>query len=392
MPPLVAVALGALVPAPESQAGPRLLLVQPAIPQERKSGVRSVPRENFAELREWTRRGVEALEEAPDLVCWGETMLYVDQYEPELREAFAEGLEVDAWWEGFGPAYMDTMDRINAAWIEGALFGRYLQYVFPGPPVLPPGTSFLAGHIHYGLQDGRMRRFNAISLWGADAVRSRAVGKTRLVPGAETLYGFENFPAVRDFVRGVANYVPDLAAFERPGSLGLETRAGEHYRIGASVCFDNAFLEPYTELVAREEVDFFLVVSNEAWYRESWELDQMMAFSRLIAISTGRAVVRATNSGVSAAVGPDGRELLRLEVDGRDRMVGGTLPVVVPVPAERRGGAGIEAAVGGGRTPFLRLAWLWRGLALLLGPLGWLAARGTAGSSNSAGYPERNPG
>ena len=50
---------------------------------------------------------------------------------------------------------------------------------------------------------------------------------------------------------------------------------------------------------------------NEAWYESSFEADQMVAFSRLLAITTGRAFVRVTNSGVSALFGPDGSELAR---------------------------------------------------------------------------------
>jgi apolipoprotein N-acyltransferase len=81
-------------------------------------------------------------------------------------------------------------------------------------------------------------------------------------------------------------------------------------------------------------VDFHLVASNEAWYRKSCEMEQMVAFSRLIALSTGRSVVRATNSGISMVLGPDGRELGRVRApDGSYRMVKGWGAWTVPVPA-----------------------------------------------------------
>ena len=63
-------------------------------------------------------------------------------------------------------------------------------------------------------------------------------------------------------------------------------------------------------------------------------MDQMVAFSRVFALMTGRAFVRATNSGVSLVLGPDGRELGRVQdSSGVDRAVAGFGAWTVPVPA-----------------------------------------------------------
>ena len=85
---------------------------------------------------------------------------------------------------------------------------------------------------------------------------------------------------------------------------------------------------------ARGPVDFHLVASNEAWYETSCEMDQMVAFSRVYALMTGRAFVRATNSGVSLVLGPDGREVGRVRDErGSDRAVAAFGAWTVPVPA-----------------------------------------------------------
>ena len=81
----------------------------------------------------------------------------------------------------------------------------------------------------------------------------------------------------------------------------------------------------------------------------------MLAFSRVAAVATGRAVVRATNSGVTCAFGPGGEELARLRVGGRDRSVAGSLGLAVPVPVEGQAGE---------RTPYVLLR---TPLRLLLG-------------------------
>jgi apolipoprotein N-acyltransferase len=111
------------------------------------------------------------------------------------------------------------------------------------------------------------------------------------------------------------------------------------------------------------------VCSNEAWYEKSFEYDQMVAFSRLLALATGRSIVRATNAGVSIVLDPAGREVARLtSPGGDDRMVAGALAAVVPVPAE-----GTEHV----RTPFVRFERAWLGVWLLL-PflLGFFVIRG----------------
>jgi len=96
------------------------------------------------------------------------------------------------------------------------------------------------------------------------------------------------------------------------------------------------------------------VVSNEAWYEKSFEVDQMVAFTRIAALASGRAIVRATNSGISLVMGPDGRELGRITAGGEDRMVQGTLALSVPVPAPGAGKAPPIAVL----RPYLDAAWV----------------------------------
>ncbi len=306
--------------------GPKLLLVQPAFLQEVKQF--DPPVDNFTRVRDLTLGGIRTLRqtgEQVDLVCWGETMFQVQLFEPEVEQALQRGVKPPAWW---GP--LEAEDLAQWRRIEEELVRRRIL------AELSPGTSFLSGAEVLEVADEKLLRRNAIVLWKPDGSRSRAASKRFLVPGAETMLGLERYRAVRSVVDAIASYVPDFTAAKRTGVLELETRSGKSWRFGASVCFDNAFLEPYIEPLLREGIDFHLVASNEAWYHESCELDQMVAFSRLIALSTARSVVRATNSGVTLVIGPDGSETARLETGGRDRSVPGTLHCTIPVPSEPR--------------------------------------------------------
>ena len=76
-------------------------------------------------------------------------------------------------------------------------------------------------------------------------------------------------PDARDLrrVTDQSQIAPEAAELPsaRPETLAL----GAH-RFGALVCYDNVFDGPFREPLARgEPVAFHLVVSNEAWYRES---------------------------------------------------------------------------------------------------------------------------
>lgn len=359
LPLLVAVLLSATTKPPATVPGPKLLLVQPAFEQHRKMKPQDW-RELAMESIALTSKGLAASASAPpDLVAWGETMFPFPMAEPGLGAAFDRGVRAPEWArDRITRDWIDTMDEVEADLVRGRIFG-----------MLPRGTSFLAGVEYHRLRDDEIRRENDVLLWGAGGERKGLGGKVHLVPGAEYLCGAERIPFVRSTVESVAGYVPDLSHLERAAVLELDTRDGRTFRFGVSVCFDNAYDDPFTVPEREGRLDFHLVCSNEAWYERSFEYDQMVAFSRLAAIATGRSVVRATNAGISVVIDPSGREVARLEdASGADRMVAGTLAAVVPVPAE---GSAAE------RTPFVRLERLWIGLWLGL-PflLGFFVIRG----------------
>jgi apolipoprotein N-acyltransferase len=294
--------------------------------------------------------------------------------ETGLLEAYDRGARSVTWAKSeLERRDIVAMTMVEEQWVGRVLFGHGLP---AGAAILPAGTSFLTGVEYQALERGEIRRQNAILLWDASGQRSGVGGKIHLVPGAEHLCGLEQLAWVRDLALSLAGYVPDLVSFDRTRVLTLNMRDGRSLKFGVTVCFDNAYDDPYTEPLRRGDLDFHLVCSNEAWYEESFEYDQMVAFSRLLAISTGRSIVRATNAGITMAIGPDGREIARLALGHKDRMVPGSLRVTVPVPS---GGAGAP-------RPFYvqtERAWqaLWIALPLVLACLaGFSERRAVTGS------------
>jgi len=317
-------------PMKEAKDWPRLLLVQPGFADERL-GLQPA-RQRLLGLLELSHRALESLREAgeppPDVVCWGESMLHVPVVDAAWRAAVAEGERPPGWPEGDLLALAESYDE----GLQGAVLGP----LFSGPrPILDPGSWFVGGSEHWTHEPGEgLRREVMLALFDPRGELRGIAGKRFLCPGAETLHGLEHLAPVRGFFRWIGGYVPDFSPAERTTVFELTSRSGEPLRLSATLCFDNAFQEPYLDAVGQGALDLHLVASNEAWFKTSYEMDHMVAFSRLLALSTGRSLVRATNSGVSIGIGPDGRELGRVGGAGQDRAVSGWRLIAVPVPLD----------------------------------------------------------
>lgn len=332
-PTLVAVLLGALIGPGEFRPGPKVLLVQPGIPQERKMA-RDSARELFQISYDLTARGLAAAREQglgdPDLVCWGESMLPIWLVAPGLEDEVRAGARLAPWYPfEIKPQDVLRMRRDVEAYVDDTLLGRRHG------GLLPPGTSFLSGAEYLRAREGLVRRSNSVLVWDAVHGLQAPVDKLVRVPGAETMLGLERIDVVRDVIFELAGYIPDLFSDDdAPRSLRFDTRDGRTFRVGASVCYDNAFDAPFVRPLREGPLDFHLVASNEAWFVRSLEFDQMLAFTRVEAAATGRAVVRATNSGITCLVDGEGRVVERLVAEGRDRDTSGWLQVTVPVPSD----------------------------------------------------------
>lgn len=376
-PMLIALFAARLAPAPETIDGPRVMLVQPGFDQARKRDpdLAETVHERQLELTAQSFAQAQAAGERPcDLVAWGETMYRFYALDRHVPAAVAAGAKFPPWRSGWPEDFSRLVESYERFWVEQRLFG-----LTPGEGVLPPGTAFVSGVEYITVLEGELRMKNSVVLWpGPGQPRRGPASKQHRVPGAETMLGLEQHQWVRDKLYSSAGYVPDLAAAgDDDPVLAFEGHDGRTWRMGICVCFDNAFDDVFTRPVRTADVDFHAVFSNEAWFELSQEADQMMAFSQLAAIATGRSIVRATQSGISAVIGPDGVEVARLEVDGRSKMVAGTLRATVPVPAGQAHSP-FEAQADAARRPltaFVRFERLWTALWLVSGLVALLGSR-----------------
>ncbi|HBF84223.1 MAG TPA: apolipoprotein N-acyltransferase [Streptomyces sp.] len=297
-------AIWAWAPRPESTGTTRIAVVQPGVVE----GPGSVDR-RFARSEELTRtlagRGV-------GLVVWGESSVGVD-----LTRSPGTAARLAALSRTVGGDVLVNMDarRTDAP--------------------------------------GRTGIFKSAVLVGPDGPTGDRYDKMRLVPFGEyvparALLGWATSvgkAAGEDRLRGEAPVVMDL-----PDAGGL--------RIGPLVCFETAFPDMSRHLV-RDGAQVLVAQSSTSTFQHSWAPAQHASLGALRAAETGRPMVHATLTGVSAVYGPRGERL------------------GAPLGTDTSGAAVYDVPLARGTTLYVRLgAWpVYGALAVLAGFLGVAGAR-----------------
>ncbi|MGW0292889.1 apolipoprotein N-acyltransferase [Streptomyces tuirus] len=135
-------------------------------------------------------------------------------------------------------------------------------------------------------------------LVGPDGLTGERYDKMRLVPFGEYI------PARSLF--GWATSVGKAAGEDRRrGSQPIVMNVGDGLRVGPLVCFETAFPD-MTRHLTREGADVLIGQSSTSTFQHSWAPGQHASLAALRAAETGRPMVHATLTGVSAVYGPDG--------------------------------------------------------------------------------------
>jgi len=201
--------------------------------------------------------------------------------------------------------YRDLSDRASGAaltvWPETALpgfkrqFNAYLADL--GRRVRQRGGDLLLGLLTRRVGDGRP--LNSVLLVGRDR---GLYHKRHLVPFGEYL---PLASLLGPIVRVLGIPVADLS----PGPDRQRLLEVGGWPIGVSVCYEIAFGE---EIRATLPAAAMLVtVSNDAWFGTSIGPYQHLQIARARARESGRWLLRATNTGLTAIVAPDGRIVAR---------------------------------------------------------------------------------
>jgi len=225
-------------------------------------------------------------------------------------------------------------------WPEAAIPAYYQQAKGfldqMGQKAAQHNTSLITGIPYlYPATDTQPRRYhNSIMAFGAG---SGTYHKQRLVP-------FGEFIPLEDLLRGLIQFFDmPMSAFSagQPGQAAI--KAGD-LTLAPFICYEIVYPELVTEWLP--QADLLITISNDAWFGSSFGPLQHLQMAQMRALESGRYLLRATGSGVSAIVDQRGRIIKRGQQFTREVITG-------------------EARIYQGSTPFARLG-SWPMLLLCL--------------------------
>ncbi len=196
----------------------------------------------------------------------------------------AGGAKLVIWPETAVPAYAHRVEQQLLAPLD-ELARQRGQDILLGVPVMDPDQRYYNAMLSLGVS-------------GRDRYEKR-----HLVP-------FGEFVPFADTLRPVTDLLAiPLSSFSagettRPPLLTL---AG--HQVGIGICYEDAFGRDVNQ--ALPQASFLVNASNDAWFGDSLAPHQHLAMARLRAAETGRWLLRATNTGVSAVIDDRGQVVVR---------------------------------------------------------------------------------
>lgn len=127
--------------------------------------------------------------------------------------------------------------------------------------------------------------------------------KHHLVPFGEFIPLESVLGPIMDFVLKI----PIGSQSAGPLGQGVMKVAGQ--KIGMDICYEDAFGEEIIH--ALPDANILINVSNDAWFGKTMGPEQHLQMAQTRALETGRPMVRATSTGVSAFIEPSGLILQR---------------------------------------------------------------------------------
>ncbi len=135
-------------------------------------------------------------------------------------------------------------------------------------------------------------------LVGPDGPTGDRYDKMRLVP-------FGEYIPARSLLGWATSVGKAAGEDRRRGSEQVVMDLGDGLRIGPMVCFETAFPDMSRHLV-QDGAGVLLAQSSTSTFQDSWAPEQHASLAALRAAETGRPMVHATLTGVSAVYGADG--------------------------------------------------------------------------------------
>ncbi len=157
------------------------------------------------------------------------------------------------------------------------------------------GMATISGALYVN-EEGE--KFNSAVMFGdAGDAPDEFIHKHRLVP-------FGEYVPLEDSIRGVLRLfdLPESNLTQGPYVQDLMTHGLA--RIAVSICYEVAY--PHLVRHISDNANILVTISNDAWWEHANQPAQHMQMAQARALENGRWMLRATNTGVSGVIAPDG--------------------------------------------------------------------------------------
>lgn len=154
------------------------------------------------------------------------------------------------------------------------------------------GLQLLLGILVYEVDTEQF--YNSLIALGTE---TGIYNKRHLVPFGE-FFPVPSF--IREWMRLMSLPYRDTAAGERR----QEPLRANGILLAPSICYEDAFGSETLDFLP--DAGLLVNVSNDAWFGDSLAPHQHLQIARMRALETGRYMLRTTNTGITAIIGPDG--------------------------------------------------------------------------------------
>jgi apolipoprotein N-acyltransferase len=139
--------------------------------------------------------------------------------------------------------------------------------------------------------------FNSASFVSSQGEFVGRYDKMHLVP-------FGEYVPYKNFFFFAQNLLHEAGTFDAGATRSLFDANGHRY--GTFICYESIFADEVRQFV-RNGADVLINISNDGWYGDTSAPWQHLNMVRMRAIENHRWILRATNTGVTAAIDPSGR-------------------------------------------------------------------------------------